>query len=77
MFGYIRTDTPYLYIKDDTLYKAMYCGLCKGIAQSCGQKARMGQKLHALHGLHRKLSYKRYPIQERHPEKRTLYVQQI
>ncbi len=42
MFGYVRTDTPYLYIKDDTLYKAMYCGLCKGIAQSCGQAARIG-----------------------------------
>ena len=42
MFGYIRTDTPYLYIKDDTLYKAMYCGLCKGIAEVCGTTARMG-----------------------------------
>lgn len=42
MFGYVRTDTPYLYIKDDTLYKAMYCGVCKGIAQVCGQTARMG-----------------------------------
>lgn len=42
MFGYIRTDTPYLYIKDQTLYKAMYCGVCKGIASSCGHCARMG-----------------------------------
>lgn len=42
MFGYIRTDTPYLFIKDEALYKAMYCGLCKGIAESCGQRARMG-----------------------------------
>lgn len=42
MFGYVRPDTPYLYIKDQTLYQAMYCGLCKGIAQSCGQMARMG-----------------------------------
>lgn len=24
------------------LYKAMYCGLCKGIAKSCGHAARMG-----------------------------------
>ena len=24
------------------LYKAMYCGLCKGIARSCGQAARIG-----------------------------------
>ena len=42
MFGYVRADTPYLYMKDDTLYKAMYCGLCKGIAKSCGNAARMG-----------------------------------
>lgn len=42
MFGYVRTDTPYLFIKDQTLYQAMYCGLCKGIAQVCGHTARMG-----------------------------------
>ncbi len=42
MFGYVRADTPYLFIKDDTLYKAMYCGLCKGIGACCGQAARMG-----------------------------------
>lgn len=42
MFGYIRTDTPYLYIKDQTLYRAMYCGVCKGISAVCGQRARMG-----------------------------------
>lgn len=42
MFGYVRADTPYLYIKDDLLYKAMYCGVCKGISETCGQIARMG-----------------------------------
>ncbi len=42
MFGYVRTDTPYLFIKDDTLYKAMYCGVCKGIGETCSQSARMG-----------------------------------
>ena len=42
MFGYVRTDVPYLYIKDERLYKAMYCGVCKGIAQVCGHSARMG-----------------------------------
>ena len=42
MFGYVRTDIPYLYIKDERLYKAMYCGVCKGIAQVCGHSARMG-----------------------------------
>ena len=41
MFGYVRADTPYLYIKDDTLYRAMYCGVCKGIADVCGHAARM------------------------------------
>ena len=43
MFGYVRADTPYLYIKDDNLYRAMYCGVCKGIGQVCGQAARMGR----------------------------------
>ncbi|MBQ9713864.1 MAG: hypothetical protein IJV83_00930 [Clostridia bacterium] len=42
MFGYVRADTPYLYIKDDALYRAMYCGVCKGIGQVCGHTARMG-----------------------------------
>ena len=42
MFGYVRADTPYLYIKDDELYRAMYCGLCKGIAETSGNAARMG-----------------------------------
>ncbi len=42
MFGYVRPDLPYLYIKDETLYKAMYCGVCKGISATCGQCARMG-----------------------------------
>ena len=42
MFGYVRTDVPYLYIKDDELYRAMYCGVCKGIAETSGHAARMG-----------------------------------
>lgn len=42
MFGYVRADRPYLYMKDDVLYRAMYCGVCKGIGQVCGQTARMG-----------------------------------
>ena len=42
MFGYVRADTPYLFIKDDKLYRAMYCGVCKGISDVCGQSARMG-----------------------------------
>jgi len=42
MFGYVRADTPYLFIKDDNLYRAMYCGVCRGISEVCGQSARMG-----------------------------------
>lgn len=40
MFGYIGPDAPYLFKKDETLYKALYCGLCKGIGAGCGQTAR-------------------------------------
>lgn len=41
MFGYVKTDFPNMYVKDVVLYKAMYCGLCKGIGKTCGQKARL------------------------------------
>lgn len=40
MFGYISPDVPYLFKKDEQLYKAMYCGLCKSIGAGCGQTAR-------------------------------------
>lgn len=40
MFGYISPDAPYLFKKDETLYKALYCGLCKGVGKGCGQCAR-------------------------------------
>lgn len=40
MFGYIQPDVPHMYVKDGTLYKAMYCGLCQSIGTSCGQRAR-------------------------------------
>lgn len=40
MFGYINPDAPYLFKKDENLYKAVYCGLCKGIGKGCGQCAR-------------------------------------
>ena len=40
MFGYIQPDAPYLFKKDETLYKALYCGLCKSIGTGCGQRAR-------------------------------------
>lgn len=41
MFGYVKTDLPYVYMKDTVLYKGMYCGLCKSIKKACGNKARM------------------------------------
>lgn len=40
MFGYIQPDTPYLFKKDEKLYQALYCGLCKSIGTGCGQRAR-------------------------------------
>ena len=41
MFGYVKTDIPNMFVKDTVLYKAMYCGLCKGIGETCGLKGRM------------------------------------
>ena len=40
MFGYVKTDVPNMFVKDTVLYKAMYCGLCKGIGKSTGLKGR-------------------------------------
>ncbi len=40
MFGYVKYDKPNLYIKDFTLYRSVYCGLCKGIKNSCGNICR-------------------------------------
>lgn len=40
MFGYINPSTPNLFIKDDILYKALYCGMCKSIGKGCGNVAR-------------------------------------
>lgn len=42
MFGYLRPYEPYLYGKDDTLFKALYCGVCKSIGTNCGQISRLG-----------------------------------
>ncbi len=40
MFGYLKPDKPYLYLKDDTLYNALYCGVCKSIKGTCGNTCR-------------------------------------
>ena len=42
MFGYVKPDLPYLYLKDDRLYKALYCAVCKNIGSYLGQRARLG-----------------------------------
>ncbi|MDE7400684.1 MAG: hypothetical protein K2N17_01385, partial [Clostridia bacterium] len=36
MFGYINPDSPYLFKNDETLYKAIYCCMCKSIGDVCG-----------------------------------------
>ena len=41
MFGYLKPDNPYLYLKDETLYKSLYCGICKSIGKVCGQIPRI------------------------------------
>ena len=41
MFGYVVPDKPNMFIKDFTLYRAFYCGLCKTIGKNCGQFMRM------------------------------------
>lgn len=40
MFGYINPDAPYLFVKDEKLYKAVYCGMCKSIGEGCGNMAK-------------------------------------
>ena len=40
MFGYVNPDGPYLFVKDEKLYKAMYCGMCKSIGKGCGGCAK-------------------------------------
>ena len=40
MFGYILPDKPYLYLKDETLYNSLYCGICKSLKKQTGQISR-------------------------------------
>lgn len=40
MFGYINPEVPHLFIKDEKLYKALYCGMCKSIGEGCGGAAK-------------------------------------
>ena len=40
MFGYVRIEKPDLLIRDFTIYKSVYCGLCKAIGRRAGQIPR-------------------------------------
>ena len=40
MFGYINPDRPNLFVKDEVLYNALYCGMCKSIGKGCGSFAK-------------------------------------
>lgn len=42
MFGYVQYEKPHLYFKDYELFRASYCGVCKGLGKSCGQLSRFG-----------------------------------
>mgnify|MGYP005779348515 FL=1 len=76
MFGYISPDRPYLFIKDETLYKALYCGVCRSISKECGQLARtaltydiafMSAIIHNIRGQDVKIVQRRCPV---HPIRR-------
>ena len=40
MFGYIQPERPHMFVKDEMLYKALYCGMCKSIKEGSGGMAR-------------------------------------
>lgn len=40
MFGYIRTDTPELRVRENEYYRAVYCGLCRAQGKCTGQCSR-------------------------------------
>ena len=41
MFGYVRTYTPELRVREHEYYKGTYCGLCKSLGRCTGQCSRM------------------------------------
>ena len=41
MFGYIKTNRPELKVRDDEIYKGVYCTLCRAIGKRCGLIGRM------------------------------------
>ena len=40
MFGYIRTDTPEMRVRENEYYRAVYCGLCRSQGKCTGQCSR-------------------------------------
>ena len=40
MFGYIRTDTPELRVRENEYYRAVYCGLCRAQGKCTGLCSR-------------------------------------
>lgn len=59
MFGYVLPDKPNMFVKDFTMYRAFYCGLCKTIGKRCSQTMRLSTNydmtffavlLHAVRG---------------------------
>lgn len=41
MFGYVRTDVPSLRVRENELYRALYCGLCRSMGSVSGQLSRL------------------------------------
>ena len=41
MLGYVRTDTPELRIRDQHVYRSLYCGLCRRMGKCTGQCSRL------------------------------------
>ncbi len=41
LFGYIRPVAPDLYVRENTLYRGVYCGLCRALGRAVGHAARL------------------------------------
>ncbi len=80
MFGYIRTDTPELCVRENEYYRAVYCGLCRAQGKCTGQCSRMTLSYDAVFlALLRMAIAKENPEIKRgrciaHPFKRRAYV---
>ena len=41
MFGYVLPDKPNMFVRDYTLFRAYYCGLCHAMKKEAGQISRL------------------------------------